>query len=305
MTDINLLEMPGQEGDLLIGCIGYEKRSRHFILDSKLSSAKERLFFDYQSVGLLSYDENLHLVSNLADLRTNFDDYLSAIRHFLQQAQKRTHIKLDVTSFDRVKTAKLISLFFELKDHISALTFLYAPSKFQEPKLGFGLAKSFGPVIPELMGDSSFEKEEMALIVGAGYEFGRVVGAIDTLEPRKVICFRPTGTDPRYDNEIMRANLDFNFLEDRDALLPFDVRDSFALYYNLRRVIEQENASFKVMILPLGPKIFAAISMLIAIILHPKIMVWRHSTVDTSRPESVADAEASATEVEFSFEFLN
>jgi len=303
MTDINLLDMSGIEGDLLIGCVGYEKRSRHFVINSKLASAKESLFFDYQSNGLLSYDENLRLVSGLADLHTNFEDYLGAIREYLSNNPKQTHIKFDLTSFDRVKTAKLILLLFDQKKHISAVTFLYAPSKFQEPKLGFGLAKSFGPVIPELMGESSFEKEEMALVVGAGYEFGRVVGAIDTLEPRKVICFRPTGTDPHYDNEIMRANLDFGFLEDRDALLPFDVNDSFALYYNLRRVIEQENASFKVMVLPLGPKIFAAISMLIAIILHPSVMVWRHSTVDTSRPDSVSDAEASNIEVEFSFEF--
>lgn len=305
MTDIRIIENQPCTFDILIGCIGYEKRSTYVLKNTKDVSIEQRIFFDYSSTNILSYDANFALASEIADvIEPDFNILIGTLQERLR-ANPNSKILIDITSLDRVKMARLMSVLFQEYSEIDTISICYSPSKFQEPKSQFDVVNSFGPVIPELIGNNVYGRENLALIVGAGYEYGRVVGAIDTLEPTRIHCFTPTGTDPKFDPAIMKANLDFNFLEQKDALFSYDVGDTFALYYNLRRIIEQDNSTFNVMILPLGPKIFACISIIIAIILHPNIMVWRHSTADPNRPDSINDAEASGMNVSFSFEFVS
>lgn len=303
MRDIEVLESPDSFSGLLFGCVGYEARSIYCLTDTIQNEDLERIYFDYKATGLLSYDENISVAEKYTNfLSPNFDE---AVSHLLSLSKKDSTktVNIDITSLDREKLAKLIIALFRQSAELGSINLLYCPATFQSPKHNFDVVQSFGPVLPTFMGNSVFLRENLSIIVGAGYEFGRIIGAIDTLEPRRVNCFMPIGTDRRYEAAVMEANLKFSFLEGPDSLIKYNLKQTFELYYNLRRIVEQENSTSNVMILPLGPKIFAAISMIIAMILHPNIMVWRHSTVDTARPNSISDAQANTTIISFAFKF--
>lgn len=289
--------------DAFIGCVGYEQRSVNLLREVVNSTVIETFIFDYQSKNLFSYEENIKYVRGKSEnVFNDFNVFISKLDDFITRAQK-PNLMLDVTSFDRVKIASILSAIFKRSAELGRISICYCPSKFNEPKLAFDVVNAFGPVIPEFLGNNVYGREGLALIVGAGFEFGRIVGAIDTLEPDRVLCFTPYGLDKRFETSMMVANLNFDFVGNADALIPYNILDTSSLYYTLRRIIEHENTRHNVMVLPLGPKIFATISMLIAMILHPNIMVWRHSTANTSRPDSISDATSCGEVIKFEFEF--
>ncbi len=304
MTDITVLELPDFKPTHFFGCIGYESRSLFALSNLDVGIDCKKILFDYGSEGILSYDSNLKtaLGHNCLLIR-GFDKFLSEVCAAIK-CEKKPRLQIDITSLDRAKSGALFDMLFSLSHLDPIVSIVYCPASYVDPRLAFDVVNSFGPVSPVYVGYSDFLKDKLTLVVGVGYEYGRVLGAIDSLEPDVVRCFVPVGTDLRFERKIFEANLGFNFLEsDRDSISDYDVTDAFALYYNLRRVIELESAINSVMILPLGPKIFAAMAMIIALILHPQVSVWRYSTTTVSRPESLLDSFASGSIVGFTFKF--
>ena len=301
--DIKICRPNIKKSDIFLGCVGYEERSVFFLSENHICENSKILLFDYKAEGLLSYDKNIEIADKCgAERLDDFEEFLELAKQIIQKSSN-SNLLIDVTSIDRGKIGGLLELIFENFDRIGQVNFVYCPSKFKPPKKTFDIVNSFGPVLPIFMGNSVYLREKLSLIVGAGYEYGRIIGAIDTLEPERVHCFVPEGTDERFDQAILDANLNFEFLEKKDSITKYDLNETFPLYYDLRRIVEVEVAQRNVMILPLGPKIFATISMIVAMILHPNIMVWRHSTANPERPDSVTDVEASGNIIQFAFQF--
>lgn len=304
MTDIIATnETPDDLPDIVIGCVGYERRSIHNLENGSRIEDADIVLFDYRATGLLSYPDNIAVaLARGAQLLTTSAGLLDAM---LRAAENRgqSFLEIDITSLDREKLALLLGAVFKRHDAFRKVRLTYFPRKYTEPKYGFDVVNAFGPVRPELMGNVAHPRDELTVVVGAGYEYGKVIGAIDTLEPAKVICFAPEGTDKRYDAAVLNANLDFAFLGEHDTLLWYPLSDPFALYYNLRRIVEIESSQGNVLILPLGPKMFAGLSLIVALALHPTISVWRHSTASADRPSSVTDAEANGEKLTFTFSF--
>lgn len=306
MTEISIVDPKTVSADLLIGCVGYENRSIEVL--RKLKNAKfegTSIMFDYRSGDLFSYSRNRDdpLVDRTM-LIDDFQEFETQIESHLE-AEGKISILLDVTSLDREKIAFLLQSFFRNRNYIQDITICYFPQTFVEPSQSLDIVRSFGPVIPALIGETSFSRDSLALIIGAGFEYGRAVGAIDLLEPDRIYCMTPVGTDPRFEDAIEKNNLEFSFLDDDELLLKYDLRRPESLYHEIRRIVEFEIHERNVLILPLGPKLFAAIAILVAFILHPSVMVWRHSTVSTDAPGSTSDAHASGVEVRFAFRFVS
>lgn len=303
MTSIKIVSDVNVEPTHFFGCIGYENRSLHYLRNKVHNSKCKKLCFDYKSVDVHSYNSNLAEAQDIADkIYSEFEVYLDHMRTVILTGE-RVILQIDITSLDRGKIAEVLVVLFESSAADFLTSIVYCPAKYVDPILTLDVVNSFGPVSPVFMGNSALFRDKLTLIVGAGFEYGRVVGAIDSLEPDRVHCFSPTGSDPRFENTITKANLSFNFLESKDSLTSYDIKDPFALYYNLRRIVEFELSSSSVLIVPLGPKIFAAFSMLIALILHPNVSVWRHSTATIRRPDSVSDSHSSGEVIEFCFQF--
>ncbi|MFN3259741.1 MAG: hypothetical protein ACE37J_04195 [Pikeienuella sp.] len=306
MVDVALIEPGDVQPDLFVGCVGYERRSIEAL--KKLTSDRyngEAIIFDYRSGDLHSYRENIEAEClRSAELIADFCKLLKRLVELIN-LREQISITLDVTSFDREKIALLLKAIFENKSRVSSVTICYFPREFTEPSHRLDVVQSFGPVLPAFIGEASFSRESLALIIGAGYEYGRAVGAIDLLEPDRIYCLTPVGTDPRFEVEIEKNNLEFSFLEEGELLQRYDLMKPETLFYEVRRIVEFETHERNVLILPLGPKIFAAVSLIVALLLHPSVMVWRHSTTTKSAPASTSDARASGVDVRLAFRFTD
>ncbi|WOI09429.1 hypothetical protein [Thalassospira lucentensis] len=306
MIDIIVNDIGDMSPDIFIGCIGYEDRSKYYFqnyIDPDLCNV---MFYDYMSSGVLSYDANKSFMSSF-DKMGIFSEIDEVFFYFKDLLNKNNNSKvvLDVTSFDREVIGRLMHLMFLERERICSVCLIYCPRKFVDIDLKFDVVQSFGPVLPIFLGDASSSRHELCLILGAGYEYGKAVGAIDTLEPDNVYCFRPTGTNPKFDEFIDKANVDFNFIDNKDHIISYDLNDVDLLYYRLRRLVEAESSRRDILILPLGPKLFAALSMIVGLILHPSVMIWRHSSCSTNHPDSITDAIATGNILKFSFSFDN
>ena len=304
MCDVILLDPKSTESDLFIGCVGYENRSLEAYKKNMASDfVGHSLIFDYCSGDLLSYPENRsNELLNKAELIEDFGNFIEAISEYLTENEP-VSVQLDVTSFDREKLAQILKNLFDHSSQVATVTICYFPMAFSPPSHSLEIVRSFGPVIPAFIGEASFSRDALALIIGAGYEYGRAVGAIDMLEPDRIYCMSPVGTDPRFEVEIERNNLEFSFLDEDELLQRYDLLRPETLFYDMRRIVEFENQERNVLILPMGPKIFAAVSIILALVLHPSIMVWRHSTATTNAPSSTSDAIASGADIRMAFKF--
>ncbi|UOA27127.1 hypothetical protein [Pseudosulfitobacter sp. DSM 107133] len=306
MTEISLIEPNDVKADLFIGCVGYEHRSLEAL--RKIHNADldpAMILFDYQSGDLFSYPENrADLIVQNATLVANFGEFMEKVEAYLN-ASVSASILFDVTSFDREKIAVILQTFFGKRSHIGAVSICYFPRTFVEPSHSLDIVRSFGPVIPAFIGETSSSRDSLALLIGAGYEYGRAVGAIDLLEPDRIYCMTPIGTDSRFEDAIEKNNLGFSFLENEELLQKYDLSRPENLFYEIRRIVEFEVQERNVLILPLGPKLFAAAAMLVAFILHPSVMVWRHSTASKDAPKSTSDAHASGVDVRLAFRFVS
>ena len=306
MVEISLVDPENLTADLFIGCIGYEHRSLSAFRKTIEKGFDGRsVLFDYQSGELFSYANNrADPLVNQCTLEADFNEFRQRIEAQLM-IDKNVSVLLDVTSFDREKIAILLQLLFSMRDRIQEVSICYFPRKFVEPSRSLDIVRSFGPVTPALIGETSSSRDSLALIIGAGYEYGRAVGAIDLLEPSRIYCMTPIGTDPRFEEAIRKNNLDFSFLEENELLQRYDLCRPENLFYELRRIVEFEIQERNVLILPLGPKLFAATAMLVAYILHPAVMVWRHSTASKKSPRSTSDAHASGADIRLAFKFVS
>lgn len=307
MIDISFLHPEEAKPAIFVGCIGYENRSTQALKScSKAQNAPLKLIFDYKCTGELAYDENLKYASGLDVVKIDdFSEFLKALQKEIEGTEVGVELQLDVTSFDRKKIALIIESVFNNSSKVHSFTISYFPRTFEKPPSELEDVLEFGPISPSFVGEASLGRDSLSLIVGAGFEFGRVIGAIDVLEPEVTNCFYPVGTDPQFEQAIARNNLDFVFLDDPNLLMTYDLLDAESLYFSLRRLVEVEASERNVLILPLGPKIFAAISVVVALVCSPSVMVWRHSTVDPSRPGSISNAIASGKKSEISFRFRN
>lgn len=290
---------------IFVYAVGYERRSSHFLRSTETYAPNDVFAFDYgpDSSGLHSYDENLRIAGEKARFCS---ESLQKLCQALEERINRgtASITLDVTSLDREKMALIIKFLFSLKSEVSHVRFVYCPSEYRDPNFSLETVRSFAPVIPEFAGDVGEARRKIALILGVGYEYGRTIGAIEALEPEKIHAFMPVGTDPRFEDKIIKNNLDFEFLQNTDVLKQYSLAEIGSLYSALRSSVETEIAKRSVLILPLGPKIFAALAILIAMVKHPSVMVWRHSSTSANRPDTTSNAEASGLICEFAFKFV-
>jgi hypothetical protein len=309
MIDISVFRDASPVTDIFVGCVGYEDRSTYLVRTLFNQPDVCRVLFDYRAVGadgkgLCSYESNLVVVSRLKPILVS--DFLVFLHQLEVEILARgdVNVVLDVTSFDRAKLGELLLKIFFLGKRVRQVRLIYCPREFVPfDVIKFDVVQSFGPVLPEFFGSADGFEKPLSLILGAGYEYGKAVGAIDTLEPDHIYCFRPTGTDPRFDEHIDKANVNFGFMSDSGNIISYDLNDAVSLYSDIRKLVEYEMVENSVLILPLGPKMFAALCLLVATILHPSVMVWRHSTVSASVPGTISDAFTTGKLVEFAFEF--
>ena len=290
---------------ILIGALGYEARSSQFMLSEDLDSYDEILIFDYQSDNLHSYEINKSIYKNSLEGRAKRCSSKSEILHELERVGKNFQvsgfeISVDFSSLDRGLIADLVLAIYRNRSVIGSVEVLYFPQTFSKPELKLETVTKFGPISPEFSGSSRSSTQKLCMIVGAGYEFGKVIGAQDRLEPDEIYVFSPVGTDPQFEDAVEKANYEFEFIGDVENVINYNLLDPEETFSSLFELVRHKKSTHRVLLLPMGPKILAVFSLLIAVRFHPDVRVWHYSTHRPDGPQ-ISNAIASGQRISLKF----
>ena len=290
--------------DVMFLTCGYEARAT-YILSEFSGQVGHLAALDYRCEGVHSYDTNRALIEPLASswvdvtgpelaarIAASVNDRMAEL-----DKDRLARVFVDVSSCSRSVLANLLLALAAPHGQRVLLTCGYAISEFYSPPQGELPCNISEPVIGELSGWSHDLSKPPCAIIGLGFEPGRAIGSIDYLEVPEVRLFLPQGPDQRFEDAVLAAN---RLLTDEIGVpLRYDIVDPEDAFQKLASLVFGLLPRFRPIIIPLGPKIFAALSMLLALRLFPQICIWRTSA---GSGEEVADRQASGTVVAFDYE---
>lgn len=273
--------------DIFVGAVGYETRATHA---AKVmgNSARARVSAPFVDNHVLSFERNMKFFSEFGDVlsagvlyRQQLKDYVASYikaKNFLAPGgvvDERCHLVVDVSSMSRARIANtILALYVDLPYSVT-VDWIYSPAKFSSRLLESGPVR-VNDAVPgfEGWGDPIMP---ISAVVGVGLEGELILGVLDELEPSEVVLFKPVGLDHRYDAKISQLNEDVYRSVSGDSRFDYDVHEPFVSFLRLTGVVNELAEHSRVVLLPLGPKVFAVMCMLIGVSERRNVTVWRLS----------------------------
>lgn len=292
--------------DVLISALGYEERC--VFIPQKISGNYENgICFRFSDRKKLSYDKNKRVFEALG---FNFigvkDNNKESIKNNVLTLKKNSNseitVAVDISSMTRSLTAEIIYTLSNLVGSGIVVTLLYAPAKYKSPENKQETITKCDVVIPEYSGWTIFPELPANSVVGLGFEFGRALGALEYVDTSDAWLFKPTGEDPRFETKIEQVNRDLITLYGSSRYQEYKLDDPYDTFIRLRSLIERLKDISRVVIFPFGPKIFNALSLVIAEIYKPDISIWRVTSGEFATP---INHKPSGKILHFTFEVNN
>jgi len=290
----------GANVSLWISCHGFEARStRHLHLPRV--SARRMISFGF---GFPSTDEHPELADRLEHARddlsragfellvTNDGEYERIVKDALDQlsSSERPLVVADISSMNRTRIASLMLACASQKlPYGCDLEVVYFPSTFASHKHGYEPLETFSPSHDLIAGWPSDPDLPLALILGLGTEPRRAEGIVETVEPDILGLFEPVGDEEEYSADVHRENR--RVLEVGGESTPYLVRDPELTFLALSASVERLAERARIIIVPLGPKIFAAIAVCVAVAFGAEIGVWKASAGAGVQPINVEGSD--------------
>lgn len=164
----------------------------------------------------------------------------------------------------------------ELRDRRLSVHFIYSSGKFVAPPSEVVQNQSIGPIGAAFSGLLSTPELPPEIVVGLGYETGKALGAVEYLQCSDLWLFVPVSSEPRFEDEVQRVNKLLLEQVGTTRTVRYRVEDPAGTYADLRSVLMGMSNRANPILLPLGPKIFALICLLVAME-DKSTSVWRAS----------------------------
>lgn len=286
--------------DLAFFSCGYESRCIHFF-NALHGSLKNIYVFDYSCPGQGSYDQNARVYKSLKHIsiiRASTDS--ASLRAEIFKALKSAssgktciNVYFDISSSNRKISAIVLELLYFLASNgvESRLTVSYVYSKYVPAPEATATTQTFEPVTPFYSGWSLDSGLPVSLIIGLGYEKGRALSAIEFLEPRRTIAFCPNNGSGSFDKdtgkEYSQIAKSCPSIERHD----YNVKSFESLFWSLDSAISGLKENSRVVIIPMGPKLFHLGALLCALSHRPRVHLYRISGGSNDPPvDRVAEA---------------
>lgn len=302
-------ELHADSYDVGFFAIGYERRSR-FVANYLSKQTKALFGLEYPSVELAFHENKafshrqgvneikLAEMGYRADRKSRFSQFVRESVEKYTSVTAHKKIFVDVSSMDRSLIARLLnSIFAEVRPPFT-LRVCYAPAIFREPSYAFVPVRECAPAIPELSGELGIHQSSLTLLLGLGFEFGVSLGLLQQFEADHAIIFVPEGADARYDRAVRKANFDLDFGSQSARVFPYHVKQPIATFETLFSLSGAASVTHRVVIAPNGPKIFAALSTVIALFRAPHVAVLRASLA-SNIPSHHIEADGSIVAIDF------
>ncbi|NIJ05905.1 hypothetical protein [Frigoribacterium faeni] len=277
--------------DLLITSVGYEARSR-YIAEIVGTVAARKVAFNFDSPGVLSFDQNLRVVRALGfEVRPIDDQFAGALRRLLEDAtdQGVRAIGIDISSLTKFHIAEVVDVFHESNLELS-VDFLYAPASSASWVPVDAPIQYAEPIHPAFASWTDDPLLPLVAVIGTGAEANLALGVAEQLDVSGVYAFSPSGADAEFDRISADANHDFFLANYVVRSSTYDLLAPFELFSRLESLLYGLTAETRIALVPLGPKIFALCSLLASLASGRAATVWRFSFGVAERPADVQAA---------------
>lgn len=309
VADVSVSPIEGNDAlsrkfDISFSALGYEGRCIHLpkkifkntqltivyeLCDNKIHSFKRNKLW---------YESNNFRIVNIP-----IEELENSICHEVEsRLTDKVSVFIDISSFTRLHLATFFSAFNYLTIHSKKeleITIGYSVASYTQSELDGPIIHS-GPVNPDFAGwprDPSLPTE---CIIGLGYEEGKALGVIEYIEPNSTWLFKPVGKDNRYSKEVDKANEDLYSFFDNTRLIDYRIDKPYSTFRALESLVSSYIDCSRPILIPLGPKLFFAISILVALRQSPFVSVWRVSSgKHAASTDKLASGEISFLHVKF------
>lgn len=270
VTDQPTVEEMGGRPDLAIFSYGRGPRHLYFFRAIKNDSGI--------AIIKCSHNERDTQPDSNVDQRGAFD-FQSMIKNKLaelvSQRGETLNVFIDVSCLARSSIAEAFVAIGEMAcDRPIRLSIGYSLAKFAPPPIVWAKPnRSICPVHPAFSGWTiDGASAPLDIVVGLGYEKGKALGAAEYLEPRYRWVFVPESPEEKYLDEVQRHNKQL-IKADLNRVLNYQVMAPVDTFFSLRSLVEGMTRDARPVMLPFGPKIFFAVSLLVAMSID-EAAVW-------------------------------
>lgn len=281
--------------DAVVIAHGYEARSTH-VLAFLGARATEVVVIDYESSGVLHYDDNGVTISQVpiavkiprhtaeGDLSRELGRCLADIVRRREGSLSPIWVAVDISSMDRDLMATCVNAIRDIDVGDAVVDFYYAHGEFDENLVGSEGAVLVNRPVSGFEGWPSQPDSPLTCIVGLGFESHLAAAAIETLEPTRVIAMLAEGIDSRFDLMAQEKNQAFLESTQRLEYVHYKISDLRQLIADMNATVESLASTGRVVIVPLGPKPLALSALLVASAFATDVTVWRISA-DSGRQQ--------------------
>jgi len=286
---MNLTETPKNiTYDLSLYALGYESRSMS-IPNKTVKNSKAKIAVGYNYNNKFAYDTNLKFFEkNGVEIfqidENKLEDLFSTKILPLLKKNNSKNILIDITSMSRYRFAILIWLLLKTLKEGSKIIIKYSISKFVSPLKQTTPVKKIEPIIPYLSGIPGDLNFPTSCIVGLGYEKSKAQGAVNFIDPGELWVLIPQSIEKEFEPYVLKNNKSLLEEMPNNKKIYYDVHNPLILYGDLKSLVLGLKSSKRPMIIPLGPKILCALSVILGFELQPELPVWRVSSLEQEKP---------------------
>ncbi|QYJ78335.1 hypothetical protein [Shewanella acanthi] len=228
----------------------------------------KRNIFDFENNKL---DENKFILVNDYD-ESNLKEKIKKV--ISDSIKEDFNICIDISLISRKTFSEIIStLAIICINKKLIIEIVYSLAKYSPPAKGRFYNNLVKPVSNFFRGWALKPGMPVMTIVGIGYERDKAIGAIEYLESSKTMLYIPDSIENAYKTDVLDQNSNIISSVSTESLIDYTVERPSEIIYSLDTLISSHKNRFKTVLLPFGPKIFFAAS-LISAIAHPETSVW-------------------------------
>lgn len=278
--------------------LGYESRAPYSLLNSGKNFNVKHVFGYNSYRDEFSYPKNKKIFEeNNCSIHEGDDN--STIENFKQIIDgitDRVDVFVDITVMSRHRLATLILMLLRGLSQGSRIMISYTPSKYIKPVQGTSPIRMVGDITMDLgnyLGDLSLPT---SLILGLGYEKDKALGVCNYLDVHNTFLFIPVSDEDKFEHSVRINNSILIQSLQTEKIFTYKVESPYTTYLDLKSLLLSLIDNSRPLLVPLGPKILSAVSVIIGHELHPRVPVWR---VSSEHHETPKDRPSSGKTINF------
>jgi hypothetical protein len=265
--------------DIFIYGLGYETRSTRIVSEVTADRVfaiqlPKTLLHAYQRNVDFAHIRKHRLISVEALVET---ELRSAINR-----KEKVRIGFDISSVNRIILMDVLLALSHQVRLLDAVEVYYCPAAYSEPDWIMPQIEQLGPINRSFASMASDPTKPLCVIFGVGIEAGLSMGIIDQLEPKLSYCFWGRSINPKFDRAVRRANFEFKFTGFNAETIDYQITDPMGAFSSLESLTYGLVKDYRVLIVPMGPKLFALLAGLLGMTYPGDVAIWRvqHSKLE-------------------------